>query len=204
MTTEERLEKLERELSRAKRHNRRVLIGAAVCLGMIFAWTFFAQPGRLGTAHAETPTTTPAQNEIRARSFILEDENGKERAALVGSKDGASLEMLDENGKVRAKMSVDKDGSMLLLSDENGKLRAGLSAHKFGAGLVLYDENGKYRAMLGTGKDGPSLSLTDEKGKDRAVLGTTKTETPDGKEIKYPESSILLFGPDGKVRWTAP
>ena len=52
MTTEERLEKPERELARGKHNNRRLMIGAAVCLGMIFAWTFFGQSARLGTAQA--------------------------------------------------------------------------------------------------------------------------------------------------------
>jgi len=46
MTTEERLEKLEHELARAKRRNRCLMIGAAICLGIVFAWLFSARPGR--------------------------------------------------------------------------------------------------------------------------------------------------------------
>ncbi len=60
MTTDERLEKLERELTPAKRCNRHLLIGSAACLGTVFAWAFFAQPGRLVTAHAEGATTAKA------------------------------------------------------------------------------------------------------------------------------------------------
>ena len=46
MTTEERLENLERELARAKRRNRWLVIGAAICLGIVFACLFFTRPGR--------------------------------------------------------------------------------------------------------------------------------------------------------------
>jgi hypothetical protein len=37
--------------------------------------------------------------EIRAKRFILEDENGKVLAALVVDKDGPGLRLWDENGK---------------------------------------------------------------------------------------------------------
>ena len=41
MTTEERLEKLEQELARAKRRNRWLLAGAVLCLGIVaLAWAF--------------------------------------------------------------------------------------------------------------------------------------------------------------------
>ena len=46
MTTEERLENLESELARTSRRNRHLLIGAAICLGVVFAWLLFTRPGR--------------------------------------------------------------------------------------------------------------------------------------------------------------
>ncbi len=70
--------------------------------------------------------------------------------------------------------------------------------------LGLRDENGKARVGLGVGKYGPGLALFDENGKPRAALGANQTTTPDGKLITYPESSLLLFKPDGKVLWQAP
>jgi hypothetical protein len=36
------------------------------------------------------------------------------------------------------------------------------------------------------------------------VLGVMGTVTPDGKTTTYPESSLILFGADGKVKWSAP
>jgi cell division protein FtsB len=88
MTTEERLENLERELARAKRRNRRLLICAAVCLGMIFAWAFFAQPGPLGTAQASDPAN-PYEAEIarlQAEVNLLKRENERLRKELEEAK----------------------------------------------------------------------------------------------------------------------
>jgi len=88
MTTEERLENLERELSRAKRRNRRLLICAAVCLGMIFAWAFLAQPGLLGTAQASDPVN-PYEAEItrlQAEVNLLKRENERLRKELEEAK----------------------------------------------------------------------------------------------------------------------
>ena len=58
-------------------------------------------------------------------------------------------------------------------------------------------------AALTVDKDGPGLRLLDENGKARFVAGKETTETPDGKIIEYPESSLILFGPDGKIIWRA-
>jgi len=53
-------------------------------------------------------------------------------------------------------------------------------------------------------KDGsPSIALFDENGKIRFAAGKTETITPEGKTIAYPESSLIRFGPDGKVIWSA-
>jgi len=65
------------------------------------------------------------------------------------------------------------------------------------------DENGTARVAEAVFKDSPVLFLSDEKGKACFVAGKTATETPDGKTIAYPESSLILFGPDGKVIWRA-
>jgi hypothetical protein len=65
------------------------------------------------------------------------------------------------------------------------------------------DENGTARVAVAVFKDSPVLFLSDEKGKARFVAGKTATETPDGKTIEYPESSLILFGPDGNVIWRA-
>ena len=52
--------------------------------------------------------------------------------------------------------------------------------------------------------DGPILEVLDENGKLRAKMGATLFVSPDGRRTIYPESSLLLFGADGKVIWSAP
>ena len=86
-----------------------------------------------------------------------------------------------------------------------GRWRERERIFRFGADGKFYrQDKGKERAVLETGKRGPSLSLSDEKGIARATLGVGQTETPDGKVVSYPESSLLFFGSDRKVRWQAP
>ena len=70
---------------------------------------------------------------------------------------------------------------------------------------MLSDQSGTYRAKLGLNETGqPALYLLDQNGGIRAALGAGATTTPDGKTTSYPESSLLLFGPDGTVIWRVP
>jgi hypothetical protein len=175
MTTDERLEKLERKLARAKRRNRWVL--AAVGLGAL-AWTVMGaapaggpspQAVPVGKASPTADKTADPQpgavvlKVIRANEFIVEDENGKTCATLGASKGG--LLVRDENGKVRAALGVGKEGPGLFLYDANGKLRATLAASKDESGLLLRDEKGKVRVELWMGKEGPALVLNNATGK---------------------------------------
>ena len=184
MTTEERLDVLERELARAKRRNRWLVAVGLLAAGLLAAaW--------LATETADTAlaqVAKPAQV-IRATAFVLVDDKGRERGKLAMTGEGPRLDLLDENAKVRAALTALKDKrnssgspddrSELALSDENGKTRALLAASKRGTVLVVYDENGKHRAALGVG-------------------GAT---TPDWKSINMGSGSDLrLFGPDGKLQ----
>jgi len=220
MTIEERLESMERELGRMKRRNRWLLGAILIVVGGLSAPKVFETTASL--ARAQTGGTV---KEIRARSIVIEDENGKTRATLAANKDGSNLALYDEKGKGRAGLTVTKDGPGLTLFDINGKNRAGLAVIKDGPGLVLYDESGNARAALGAlkdgptlalynensanrvgltvTKDGPTLALYDKNGTPRFVAGKMAIEMPDGKTIEYPESSLILYGPDGKVIWRA-
>ena len=95
MGTEERLEKLERELLAEKRRNRWLLavVGLGV-VGVALAWTLATTTA---TAQAQGANTGPKV--IRANQFILEDETGKTRARLGVDQDGPGLTLIDETGK---------------------------------------------------------------------------------------------------------
>ena len=199
MTTEERLEKLEKELARAKRRNRWLLRGAGLCLGLgLLAWAFGAEVALAQPAGA-------APKRVSANMFVVVDENGKRRAKLSVSKGGPSLILFDENGKGRAALTVVKDRPGLILRDPNGKIRATLVVLKTGPRLGLLDENGEFCARLAVLEDGPALDLLDENGQSRATLGCVGLTTiKDGTLTKRPESSLVLFDKEGKVTWETP
>jgi hypothetical protein len=178
MTTEERLTRLERK--------NRWLTLALLFMGVAATLVVTAGMQR----------TEAVPEVVKARRFLLVDENGKERArlglakafsglvlssengsavALAAGNDMQALTFMGENGKQRAVLMTLKDGHAgLAVLDENEKPRARLVVDKDGPGLNLLDENDKIRAALQLPKDGPSLNLSDENGKQRAVLGANK------------------------------
>lgn len=96
MTTEKRLEKLEKELGLAKRRNRWLLGGVGLVLGMFaLAWATIGTAGK-----AQAQATGPAKKVIRANEFVVEDENGKPRAGLSVLKGVAGLALVDGKGTV--------------------------------------------------------------------------------------------------------
>jgi hypothetical protein len=138
MTIEEHLEDLERELGRVKRRNRWLLGAIFLVAGVLIAPRVFETTAiRAQAQGAETA------KQVRARSFILEDEKGKLRAVLAVTKDGPGLSLSDENGIYRAVLTLLKSGPSLSLSDENGKRRAEMTVLKEGPSLVLLNKNGK-------------------------------------------------------------
>ncbi len=94
---------------------------------------------------------------------------------LSGAADGkdlpdlevGSLTLKDKDGKTRASLGTSADGAVgLLLSDKDGKTRAHLYVGVDGSpGLDLYDKDGKVRATLYVDADElPALTLRDAKG----------------------------------------
>ena len=84
MTTEEQLEKVEKELAAVKRQVRRLVIGGAVgvaCFAILLA--AWARPA-----------------EVQARKFVLVDEKGKTRALLAVEEGGPGMRLFGEKDKV--------------------------------------------------------------------------------------------------------
>lgn len=135
MTIEERFEILEKELAAAKRLIHRLMFGAGLVLGMCVL--FVAVHGGAGVAHGQT-----GERVIRAKRFMVEDDQGRIRAGLYVDEDGPKLFLSDENGKVRACMGVFKNVPNLYLYDEKGAAPlAGLYVWENRPCLVLWDNN---------------------------------------------------------------
>lgn len=161
MTTDERLEKLEKELIRTKRHNHWLLATAGLVVLSLFLAKIF-----LGTEHSAYAQGQGTEKKvIHANTFILEDENGKMRATLAMEKNGPQLALFDEKREPRAVLAAPDDGPRIVLTDEKGNIRAWLMVIGEGSGLVLTNEKAKGGVELVVRKDSPALSMTDDKGK---------------------------------------
>jgi len=199
MSTDERIEKIERQLVRMRWFNRCLII--CIFLSLVIGLTFLL--------------VRSSVKEIRANSFIIEDENGKQRALfgvrlggpclvlmdeygkpnahLVALKDSCTLSLSDDNNEACIVMGVYKHGPSLTLADENGKPSASLSVNKDNSVLSLHGENGETRAGLAVFENKPNLSLTDENGKERAGMNV-------GKIGPY----LMLSDENCVPVWTAP
>ena len=204
---EERLGRLEEKLSRTERRYRFVLasLGTAVITSVVI-WVALGTAGR---AQAQKPTE--ATKVIRAKGFILEDENGKTRAQLSMNELGPGLVLYDENGnglavlytfklsffdekrEVRARLLVTGRESVLDLFDEKGVCRTGLRFGYAGPGLWLYDEKGEARSVLNAGGRGPMLSLSGETGEAGAGLAVLRDKP-----------GLSMWDEKGRTIWSAP
>ena len=120
MTTEERLEKMERDYRRLK-------------IGVYWVAAF-----ALLVAFASDISLDP----LTTRGLVIEDDDGNTRAVL-GIKEGlVTFDLLDKNGKPRASMRVADDGPALVLVDENGKIRTLMTLIEGSPAFNLLDEKG--------------------------------------------------------------
>jgi len=93
----------------------------------------------------------------------------------------------------------------LQLFDSDEKSRLELSGRSdFGPSIYLNDDAGKARVSLGLTSLGPYVIVNDSEGF-TAELGSTSLVTPrTGEQHKSSAASLVLFGKDGKVLWSAP
>jgi len=162
MTTDERLESLERELIRSRRRFRWLIIGAGLCVMSVAVIYAF---GQYQTTFTPRATKASTGTEIHANSFVLEDAKGQPRASLGMDEDGLVLRMRYENGNIGAALCLHEEKVVLNFSDNSGKPRAVLGLAKKMPLLCLYDEKEEPRATLALLADGPHLVLRDENGK---------------------------------------
>lgn len=141
MDAEERFSKIEKELSRARRVNLFLFAGFALLLVALPLWLLFAPKQPVSKAADGIP------GEIRARSIIVEDDEGHPRIVLDAPYGNAQLAMMDYMGRRFASLR-NRPCATLDLSDSNGSERISLVAFDGGGSLYLYDANGWERAHL--------------------------------------------------------
>ncbi len=207
------METLARRLDRVERENRRLKRAGVVALAVIAAVVLMGQ------------ATGNVAKVVEAEKFVLRDADGKGRARLESLPSGlVRLALLDKDENIQSVLGVGVVGTpslvlagrnsktilttrFLSVSGKGGKSRLTLAVLPSGAqSLVLTDNTARTRAELAIEVDGsPTFGLFDRTGTARAILGSTSLENEETGVIeKRPESSLVLFGNDGKGIWSAP
>lgn len=138
MTTEERLRKLEQELSGLK-------VQLAECV----------TTRRLRIVNA--------RGEVRACLRIIVDARDKLRACPGSDDSRVCLNLYDASGEGGVTLWVGSHvGATLWMHDQDGVIRAELAAGKCGTGLGLFDEQEKLRINMAMNEDGPNLCFWSE------------------------------------------
>lgn len=128
------------------------------------------------------------------------------RVGLAVQKGVPALDLFDENGKSRAAITAPPTGPTFNLTDSDSKAGFNLWVTALGAGpdFSMYDSGGKLRVDLVAPPGGPSMKLEDENGFS-TIIGSTDLLAPrTGRKESTSAASLVLFGKDGKVLWSAP
>lgn len=98
-----------------------------------------------------------------------------------------------------------RNNLMGVTAEHNGKERSHWTVSPESTEIALMDKDSKVRGLWDVEDGEPALSLLDSKGEQRLVLGMVGLkDTKSGNEMRRSESSIVLFGEDGKIAFSAP
>ena len=127
----DRLEKLERQ----NRRTRRIAIAGVLCAGVVF----------LVGAQGNKPEVL---EEVRAKRFVVIDDEGRERTVMHATADRSNFAMSDENGKERVSLFTTKDYMALAFVNSRGKVTLSLMYHeRHNTGLVLVNRHGTVKSF---------------------------------------------------------
>ena len=163
MNHEVRVANLEAELAQHKQRARRARWAPALAIGvcMLVFGLFEATTARV-TANGKR-----FDDEIRARKFVLVDENDKARAWLaVSNNNQPNLLLFGNNGQLRVELNLDNnDDPWLALYGKYGMARTSLGIFKDNPRLGQYDKNGKPRVSVYISNNKSGITFYDRNGK---------------------------------------
>jgi hypothetical protein len=128
------------------------------------------------------------------------------RAGFSVQKGVPGLELYNEHGKPQASLNLASLVPSLTMMDPEDKafLSLGVSSMSGGPNFGMYDSAGKLCASLVTADGEPSLKLADKEGFS-ATFGSSDLIVPStGRKEHTSAASLVLFGKDNKVLWSAP
>ena len=128
--------------ARVEKVERRCRIWAGFCVLALAAGPLLAAAG--------------SDRRVDAGGFVLRDQRGQRRAALVTTADGATaLSLRDAKGVERISLAVATDGRpSLTVSDASSHPRVRIALARESS-INFYDRRGKLRAVLGVSEYGP-------------------------------------------------
>ena len=131
---------------------------------------------------------------VEAEKFVLRDSSGRERAILTASDRNVSFSLYDRRGAIGVSLeTIDGKGYSLFLTDERSKIRLLLRSKEGKPKVMIIDRNGRIRAVLGRTSDKEVIS-------ERTPYWKVKTELYKNR----PESSLVLYGKQGRLIWSTP
>jgi hypothetical protein len=177
----------------------------------------------------QSATIHPKFKVIEANQFRLVDPDGKCLAELkieedeslsqfsdLPSKEGSTnksgLDLLKSKKSpkfpktYRAVLEMGTNSGTMRITEEKVELKKGSTQTILASsGLTIKDKSFISIYVDNIFAGGTAVRISDEKGKTRAVLGAIDLQVmATGETQKRPESSIVLFGKDGKVIYSAP
>jgi hypothetical protein len=128
------------------------------------------------------------------------------RAGLSMQKGATALDLFDASGQPKVTLNFSSLGSGFTMFDPHDKASLSMSVSPAVGGPVfsMFDSTGGSRVTLVTPDGEPSLKLEDKEGF-AATLGQADLLVPGtGRKENTSAASIVLFGKDKKVLWSAP
>jgi len=200
-----RLEGQIRGLKRAALAFLVVITFIGTCIGLMGQTQKRRTPAS-AAAPAAPPPAPPAPKNFEGESFILKDSSGRVRAELSMSGTGPSLKLRDETGSALVTLALNDGtpgGPVLLLSDPKHRASLAMSVlADAGSQLSLTGERADVQLHMGVTPDGTILELSDKDGFTTSIGSGPVVKN--GQVKKTTAASVVLFGKERKLLWSAP
>jgi hypothetical protein len=208
MSSHSEMQPLEVRIERLERQNRLFRRGALTCLIGLVSVGLMGQAKHPRKAAPSTAPAAPATPEkIEAGSFILKDSNGKTRAELSMAGTGPALKLRDESGTPLITLSLNDgnpQGPMMLFSDSQHHAAVSLSVLEgMGSQLSLVGASPDIQARMEVAPEGTSFEMSDANGFTTSI-GNGMRASKGNQPKKTTAASVILYGKDRKVLWSAP
>lgn len=152
---------------------------------------------------------------VEANQFRLIDLEGNCLAKLTIEEDQRSMKiraMVEAStSKISKKLyrpvlEMEIGNSSMKLTEDEIEFRSLSGRSNLMSSVLFLKDTSAIKIFAGNSlRPGASIEISDEDGKERAVLGSVDLNViATGEAQKRPESSLVLFGKDGKVVYSAP